>query len=144
MKPKKSMQEVSFRTVEEFLEYLPLQERRITEALRALVLDTVPGVQEKLSYNVPFYRRHRNLCFIWPASVLWGTKKSYSGVRFGFSAGYLLRDEMNYLDKGDRKQVYMKDFQSLSETDFVMLRMLLLDACEVDDLFMLKKSGSGC
>ncbi len=135
MLPKKSMQQVSFRSVDEFLEYLPLEDRTIVDALRALVLDTVPGIQEKLSYNVPFYRRHRSLCFIWPASILWGNKKSYSGVRFGFSSGYLLRDEMNYLDKGERKHVYMKDFKSLSETDFVMLRMLLLEACEVDDLF---------
>ena len=75
----------------------------------------------------------RNICFIWPASVLWGNKKTYNGVRFGFTNGYLLTDPDNYLNKGDRKQVYWKDFINPSEIDPAILEPFLYEAVLIDD-----------
>src|SRR5688572_22518649 len=99
-KPKQKMQNVSFSNVDEFLEFLPDDERKIVEVLRNLVFNCIPYCTEKLSYNVPFYRVNKNICFIWPASVQWGKTKSNNGVRLGFSNGYLMQDEIGYLDKG--------------------------------------------
>jgi hypothetical protein len=70
------MQNVNFTNVDDFLEFLPEQELRIVEALRRTIFDCIPNVSEKLSYNVPFYKRKKGICFIWPASVLWGKKKT--------------------------------------------------------------------
>ena len=64
--PKRKMQDVSFKTVEDFLAYLPEDELKIVELLRKIILSCLPDVVEKLSYNVPFYKRHSTICFIWP------------------------------------------------------------------------------
>ncbi|HNT19054.1 MAG TPA: DUF1801 domain-containing protein, partial [Saprospiraceae bacterium] len=66
MERKNKMQNVSFRSVGEFLEYLPAEERVIVDVLRKLILDTLPGIEERLSFNVPFYRMKKDICFIWP------------------------------------------------------------------------------
>lgn len=121
-----------FNNVEEFLDHLPEDELKITQYLIQLVENTLINYTIKLNYNVPFYAIHKNICFIWPASVLWGKKKTYSGVRFGFTKGYLLNDDFNYLDKGDRKQVYWKDFKHINEIDIDLLKTLLFEAIEID------------
>ncbi len=127
------MQNISFDTVEDFLEFLPVDELRIVNVLRMLVLECMPDAIEKLSFNVPFYKRHKTVCFIWPASVFWGSKKTYEGVRFGFANGYLMQDEIGYLNKGDRKQIYWRDFTSVSEIDVSLLRAYLFEAMIIDD-----------
>jgi hypothetical protein len=129
------MQRVSFSSVEEFMQYLPDNELVLVEYLRHLIYECLPDCTEHLSYNVPYFRRYSNICFIWPASVTWGRGKSYEGVRFGFTSGYLLRDEIHYLDHGDRKQVYWKDFHSLKEidTDIDILKMYLFEAAQIDE-----------
>lgn len=133
MAKKSKMQNISFDTVEDFLEFLPVDELRIVNVLRMLVLDCMPDAIEKLSFNVPFYKRHKTVCFIWPASVFWGSKKTYEGVRFGFANGYLMQDEIGYLNKGDRKQIYWRDFTSVSEIDVSLLRAYLFEAMMIDD-----------
>ena len=129
------MQNVKFSSVDEFLDFLPVDELKVVEFLRRIVFNCIPDITEKLAYNVPYYKRNKNICFIWPASVLWGKKKTYEGVRFGFTSGYLLQDEMNYLDKGDRKQVYWKDFTEIKEIDVDLLKTYIFDAYIIDQSF---------
>ncbi|HEY1018655.1 MAG TPA: DUF1801 domain-containing protein [Sediminibacterium sp.] len=134
MVAKQKMQSVSFRNVEEFLDYLPDEEREITVLLRKIVFSCHPEITEKLSYNVPYYRLHKQLCFIWPAAILWGKKKNYEGVRFGFTSGHLLTDEIGYLDKGSRKFVCYKDFRRLKEIDAELLRSYIFEAMAIDEI----------
>ncbi len=131
--PKKQMQNVSFNSLEEFYDYLPDDEKKVLEFLRKIIYDCIPEITEKLSYNVPFFKRNSNICFLWPASVTWGGVKQI-GVRMGFTKGYLLTDEENYLDKGGRKNVYWKDFESIKEVDVDMIRALLFESLELDQL----------
>ena len=126
------MQQVSFRNVEEFLQFLPASQLKMVQQLRALVTECIPNATEKLAYNVPFYKVHKNICFIWPSSVLWGKTISFEGVRFGFWNGYLLRDETGFLERGNRKQVFWKDFKNEKEIDFGMLRAYIFEAAEID------------
>jgi hypothetical protein len=132
-------QDVQFKTVQEFLDYLPEDELKVVKFLRNLVFDCLPDVQEKLSYNVPFYNIHRGICFIWPSSVKWGKGHTWTGVRFGFQQGNLLADESDYLDKGERKQVYWKNFSSVKEIDADLLRSYLFEAAIVDQEVFSKK-----
>jgi hypothetical protein len=129
--PKRKMQDVSFSDISEFLDYLPDDERRIVEVLRNLVLDCIPACREKLSYNVPYYSRKANICFIWPGSIGWGGVTN-QGVRFGFTRGHLLRDEIAFLDKGNRKQVYWRDYFNVSEIDPDLLKAYIFEAVEID------------
>lgn len=126
------MQAVKFRSLDEFLEFLPADELKMVHVLRNMLLECIPGIQEKLSYNVPFYRKRSGICFIWPASILWGKKKTWKGVRLGFNKGYMMRDEINYLDKSGRKQVYWRDFQSLNDIEPDMIRAYIFEAAEPD------------
>jgi hypothetical protein len=128
------MQKVRFRSVDEFLDYLPAEERVITEILREIILDSIPGVKERLSYNVPFYKSRAGICFIWPSSVLWGSRKTYEGVRLGFIQGHLLRDELGYLDMGTRKQVAYHDYLKEADIDLDLLKTFIFDAVRVDSL----------
>ncbi|MDZ4709086.1 MAG: DUF1801 domain-containing protein [Saprospiraceae bacterium] len=133
MKKSSKMQNVSFQFLEEFLEFLPPDERAITDKLRNLVLDTLPEIKERLSFNVPYYRLKKDMCFIWPASVLWGKLKTYEGVRFGFTYGYLLQNETRYFQLGNRKQVTYRDFRSPREIDTENFKSFLFEAAIVDE-----------
>jgi hypothetical protein len=135
---KMKMQQVKFGSVDEMLEYLPDDELLITERLRKLVFDCVPSITEKLSFNVPFYKLNKGMFFIWPSSILWGAKKTNEGVRFGFQQGYLLIDELGYLDKGGRKQVYWRDFLTVKDIDFDLLRTYIYEALIIDESFKKK------
>ncbi len=131
-RPKK-IQDVSFRNIDEFLEFLPIEELNVVKQLRKIIFDCVPNITEKLSYNVPFYKKNKGMFFIWPASILWGKKKSYSGVRLGFQQGYLLEDDLNILNKGDRKHVYYLDFTNLKVIDVDVLKTYIFDAVLIDE-----------
>lgn len=132
MTTKRKMQNVNFSNVEELLAFLPADELRVVERLRKIIFSCMPGCTEKLAYNVPFYKKHANVCFIWPPAVTWGSTGN-EGVRFGFTNGYLLTDETGYLDKGSRKQVYWRDFYDLNEIDTDLLKAYIFEATLVDE-----------
>lgn len=125
------IQPTKFNSVDEFLDFIPMEERRIVENLRDIIFEVLPECREKLAYNVPYYYRHSRICFVWPSSIPWGGIDS--GVAIGFCKGNLLSDEINYLEKGNRKEVYMKIFSTAKEIDPDMLKFYLFEAREIDD-----------
>ncbi len=135
------MQDVNFKTIDELMEYLPEDELKITTVLRDIVLREMPECTEKLSFNVPFYNLHYNVCFIWPGSIAWGKVKN-AGVRFGFAKGYLMEDEINYLDKGNRKQVFWRDYFSVKDIDISILRSYIYQAILIDEQLYRQKKGT--
>ena len=126
------IQPVKFQSIEDFLSYLPDHERKIVDLLRQIILQCIPNCQEKLAYNVPYYYRFSRICFIWPSSVPWGSVK-LNGVQLGFCRGYLLPDDLQYLEKGSRKQVYTKTFSQRKDIDPDMVKTYLLSAVGVDE-----------
>lgn len=133
------MQDVSFKSINEFLNYLPQDELEITIFLRKIVVETMPNAKEKLSWNVPYYNINKGICFIWPASIKWGKKETYKGVRFGFMHGNLLHPKNNYFDLGKRKMVSWRDFKSIQEIDTDILISTLQEAMFIDEQFSKKK-----
>jgi hypothetical protein len=129
---KKQMQNVNFKNIDELLEFLPEDELKIVEMLRKIVFSCIPDIEEKFSYNVPYYKRHSNICYIWPSSVPWGNVK-LSGVQFGFNRGYLMQDDIDWLEKGKRKQVFWKTFHSIKEIDVGLLKAYIFEAVLVDE-----------
>jgi hypothetical protein len=127
------MQNLRFGSVEEFLDFLPEEELKLVELLRKIIFNCAPGITEKLSYNVPFYKMHKGIFFIWPASVLWGNKQTYKGVRFGFQQGFLMADDTGYLEKGERKQVYWHDYPTIKEVDIELLKAYVFEALLIDE-----------
>ena len=135
---KKKMQNVQFQNMSELLTHLPENQLVMVEHLRELIFETVPDMKERLSYNVPFFSKHKGICYIWPGAVSWGSK-TLDGVEFGFNYGYLLADENDYLDKGNRKQVFTKNFNSVEEIDDEIIRAYLLEAVENDEMMFREK-----
>ncbi len=133
------MQHVQFKSLDECLAYLPDDELVITEYLRKMIFDCAPDIKEKLSFNVPYYSKNKGLFFLWPASVLWGSKPSHEGVRFGFQQGNLLTDEDDFLDKGGRTQVYWHDYKTKKEINPEQLKRYIYEAVIIDEEFKKKK-----
>ena len=123
---------IRFASAQELFDFLPQDERTLMERLREFIISEEPGLKERLSFNILAYKLRRDVCFIWPASVLWGGKKTYEGVRFGFSHADLLDDPSCYLQRGERKQVYWRHLQQLTKTDERMLAQLLAQAVARD------------
>ncbi|MFM2047716.1 MAG: hypothetical protein RI955_262 [Bacteroidota bacterium] len=133
------MQDVAFKNIDSFLNYLPNDELKITNFLRKIVLECMPHANEKLSWNIPSYTINKSVCFIWPASVKWGKKETYIGVRFGFMHGNLLNPKNNYFDLGNRKMVRYRDFKGIKEVDVDILKATIYEAMFVDEQFSKKK-----
>ena len=137
----KQMQNVKFRTLDEFFDFIPENEFKIVQVLRGIIHECIPDCTEKLSYNVPTFYHYSRICFVWPASVTWGNVQT-NAVRLGFVNGNLMRDELNYLDKGDRKQVYWKDFSDVKEIDADLLKSYIFEAVEIDKEIKKRKNKS--
>jgi hypothetical protein len=52
------------RLVNDYIESLPDAKREIAEELRELIFTTVPRVQEKLSFKIPFYHYFGMFCYM--------------------------------------------------------------------------------
>ncbi len=125
------IQKLNFRTVSEFFDYLPENELLMVEEIRKLIVESIPGIEEKLSYNVPFYSRNKTLCFIWPSSIPWGNVKE-NQVVLGLSNGHLIPDHFKKLEKGTRKFIRTISFKDVEEIDAEMIRFYLFEALELD------------
>lgn len=125
---------LKFRSLVEFWDYLPQNERIITDVLRQIVLETLPRYcKEKLAYNVPCYYGKKRICLIWPASIPRGGINS--GVLLGFCQGNKLKDKDQYLMHGTNKRIFYKIYQSTDEIDNVAIASLLEEAIELDAIF---------
>jgi hypothetical protein len=133
--------------VDEMIMNLPKAERVLVQRLRALITECLPTATEKAYYGmgVPFYTRNRLICFIWPASVFWGPKRTTEtqnakGTSLGFNQGYLMSNEDGALLAEGRKQVYVMYFHKLSDINENQIRALLYEASMIDDTFKKKKA----
>jgi hypothetical protein len=124
-------QQTKFKSIGEFLDFIPEEEQILVESLRKIIFECIPDCEERLAYNVPYYYRHSRICYLWPASVPWGGVDA--GVSIGFCRGNLLPDETGYLEKGNRKEVYTKTFTSQKQIDRDLLKSFLYEAKEIDD-----------
>lgn len=129
----RKMQSYDFQSVDDFFNALPEDELTITLQLRKLVLTQYPTIKEKLNYSVPYYSFHKTICYIWPSSILWGSKKRRTGVEFGFTQGVHLHDPTHWLEKGKRKLIFYKTFHSFSERDEEILSEFLYEAVQIDN-----------
>jgi len=59
----------------------------------------------------------------------------------GFTQGYLLQDEIGYLDRGGRKQVYWKDFTNMGQMGEDLLKSYLFEAVIIDQELAKEQAG---
>ena len=136
----------SVKTVDEAILVLPKQELAMFKRLRALIRECLPKSIEEPKYGlgVPFYKHHRQICFIWPSSFYWGPKKKETSgkpsmVTLGFCYGNKMSNEEGVLHADGRKQVYCMYFKSIEEIDDRQIQALLYEAELIDEGFAKKK-----
>ncbi len=66
------------KAVDKYIDGLPEEKAMLAQLLRELLHSIVPGIEEKLSYKIPFYHYHGMFCF------LNGIKE---GIDIGFCRG---------------------------------------------------------
>lgn len=52
------------RQVDAYLESLPQPQQAIAEKLRELLFESVPGIEERFSFKLPFYHFHGMFCYL--------------------------------------------------------------------------------
>jgi hypothetical protein len=134
------------RSFEELLMSLPRAEQELVKRLRALIIECIPKATEQMYYDIglPFYRHNKLICFIWPASLRRGSKRTpetqnEKGTSLGFNQGYLMANEDGVLQAEGRKQVYVMYVKSIKDLDENQVRALLYEAAMIDDQFRKKK-----
>jgi hypothetical protein len=143
------MESSSTTDIDYVISTLPRNEQVLVKRLRTLVAECIPQATEKAYYSmgIPFYRRNRLICFIWPPSLSWDpgvadeTRKA-KGVTLGFNQGNRMANEDGVLLSEGRKQVYVMYFKKLSDIDDHQIRALLFEAGMIDEQFTGKKKKS--
>ena len=119
------------KSIVQLYDLLPGNERIITDVLRDLVRENLPGhCKEKISNNVPFFYGKKGICIIWSASVPRGGIKK--GVLLGFWYGNKLKDTDNYLIRGTNKRIFYKVFHDPGEIKPAPIIRLLKEAVRID------------
>ncbi len=133
-------------TVDEMIANLPKAEQVLVQRLRNLVQECLPFATEKAYFGmgIPYYTHNRMICFIWPATVFWGPKRTKEtqnakGTSLGFCYGNLMANDDGALLAEGRKQVYVMYFHKLSDINENQVRALLYEASLVDESFSKKK-----
>ena len=122
---------IKFSSLIDFWDFLPENERIITDVLRQIIIENLPKDHtEKLAFNVPCYYLNKRVCIIWPASIPGGGVKQ--GVLLGFSQGYKLKDRYKYLERGTNKRIYYKIIHSPDDIDERAIIDLLKEAIRID------------
>jgi len=124
------------KTIEEFIYDLPKDEREISSRLRDIILSTAPDFEEKFSYGVPYFFRHRRICCIWPASSPGGPRH---GVFIGFCRGNLLSNQQGVIDMGNRKRYGLIRYYDMKDIQEDILIEILQEAILVDEDLAKKK-----
>ncbi|MBK8775741.1 MAG: DUF1801 domain-containing protein [Chitinophagaceae bacterium] len=131
--------EMKIKNIVELFTILPEEERIITDVLRQIILETLPGYcKEKISFNVPFFYGNKGICIVWPATVPRGGIKL--GVLLGLWYGNKLADKDNFLTHGSNKQIFYKIYYKADEIDERPIKKLLKEAIKLDQSFQLGKS----
>ncbi|MCX8491355.1 MAG: DUF1801 domain-containing protein [Cyclobacteriaceae bacterium] len=91
-----------------YIASLPKSQAQIFSILRNIVFDVGSHVQEKVSYNIPFFYFHRPLCYLSP---------TFDGMYIGFVRGSQLSNEHVLLEKKNKKFVRSIHFYSLAELE---------------------------
>ena len=101
-----------------FINQQPPPLRHVLSALRVIILQAGPYVEETIKYGVPFYSYYGRLCFLTLGDSL---------VKLGFCQGAFLANKQGLLG-GDGKEVRHVRIQSLKAINQAALAILLQEA----------------
>ncbi|MBL7808466.1 MAG: DUF1801 domain-containing protein [Saprospiraceae bacterium] len=86
-----------------FLDDLTPEERSICLYLKDLLQGNFPALSVTWAYGVPYFRGRKRICFFYPASLPYSGITE--GVNLGLVKGYLLSNDQQLINMGQRKEV---------------------------------------
>ncbi|MES2836638.1 MAG: DUF1801 domain-containing protein [Bacteroidota bacterium] len=122
-----------FYTVEEYIASQAKEHHFLLHEVRQLILANFPMLEEKISYNCPFYYYKGMFCYL-------GVEKN-KGVRVGFCRGKDLDNTKNLLDGADRQYIRLFRFKDLSEETIVNFVEIMHEALILQEFKAKAKQG---
>ncbi len=107
------------RDVDEYIDALPEKEQRIAKTIRAMLLDLVPGIQEKISFKIPFYHYFGMFCYI---------NKIENGIDFGLCRGIDLAYAFPALEIKNRAIVATVSLYEMADIEIKEIRSIITAA----------------
>ena len=106
-----------------YISELPENQKMIADFLRHEIMSIANGVEERMAYRIPFYYYHGPLCYLNPKA---------NGIDLGFTKAQLFTTTREYLDFEKRKKMGSLFIPNLESLDLEVLRMVLVEAVEVN------------
>lgn len=118
------------KSIDDYIDKSPTEYIPIIEILRKVILGTLPTIQEKISYGIPFYYHYGPLCYINPRKKV---------VDLGFSKGYALSNKQGVLESKNRSHVQTISFDSSANINTEVIREIILEAIMINEFRILTK-----
>lgn len=107
--------------VDAYIEALPETEQVLMKKIRRLLLNTVPQIEERFSFGIPFYYYYGMFCFV---------SARNNGINVSFCRGKDLVNEFAQLEQKGRAIVASVTIKKLSDINFLELPVLIAAAAE--------------
>lgn len=124
--------------VDEYIFNLTTEQQAIADKVRQLLLTLVPGIQEKLSFKIPFYHYHGMFCYI---------NAIPNGIDVGFCRGKDFAAEFEHLETKGRAIVAsvalytVKDIQQKQLHEIIVTAALWNEEAKKKKIPMVKKAA---
>lgn len=109
------------RQVDDYLESLPQPQQAIAEKLRELLLELVPGIDERFSFKLPFYHYHGMFCYL---------HHDKSGLHLCFCRGKDLVMVFPQLDQKTRASIASVTLHTMRDIHQLEISQLITAAAE--------------
>ncbi len=118
------------KTVDKYIDQINPDFIPVFFKIRSILINTLPGIKEKISYGIPFYYYCGPLCYI-------NVRKNF--IDLGFTKGYALIKRLNTLDMKNRKQVASMKFYREKEINENLIKEVLIEAASINEFQSLTK-----
>lgn len=105
--------------VDVYIDALPMERKALAEQLRHTIHALVPGVQEKLSFKIPFYHYFGMFCYINPVK---------DGIDLGICYGKRIAADFEHLEVKGRAIVATVRLHTLKDIELKQVAEILATA----------------
>jgi hypothetical protein len=126
--------------VDAYIASLEPSKQELAIALRNVIISTVPGIDEKLSFKIPFYHYFGMFCYL---------NKVKEGLDLGFCRGKDLIDEFPQLQLKNRAMVAslpicsLRDIQQLNVKEIIVTAAIWYEEAAKQKISFVRSSSKG-
>jgi hypothetical protein len=121
--PNLSKMPASFASVDDFFDFQNRFQEVATD-FRTRILKQYPGIMEKLSYGIPFYRLRKNICFLNYRQNLNHADKTLDskeyGLFLGIYYGFMMFDNHKMFERTKHSMIRYIKLEPTTNLDLIM------------------------